>query len=293
MALNGIDIASYQQNIDLSKVPCDFVIIKATQGTKYVNPDFDRAYEQALKLGKCIGVYHYASSGGAKAEVTHFVETAKKCIGKAIFVLDWEQGDNANFKNPSYARVFLEAVKEKIGYTPMIYMSKSVCREYNWTAVASVYPLWVAQYASNAITGYKTNPWTDKGGYGAWKSPTIFQYASTGRLKNWNGNLDLDIAYLTKEEWATMAGSKTSETKTSTVSETSDAYKVGTYTLTDVKYGDKGEMVKFLQQLLNAKGASLVIDGAFGDATLKALADYDVSIKNIKCGKGTWTQLLK
>ena len=36
MALNGIDIASYQAWLDLSKVPCDFVIIKVTQGTRCV-----------------------------------------------------------------------------------------------------------------------------------------------------------------------------------------------------------------------------------------------------------------
>ncbi|HBA0083961.1 TPA: endolysin, partial [Enterococcus faecium] len=54
--MNGIDISSHQTGIDLSKVPCDFVIIKATGGTGYVNPDCDRAFQQALALGKKIGV---------------------------------------------------------------------------------------------------------------------------------------------------------------------------------------------------------------------------------------------
>ena len=31
MTMNGIDIASHQTGIDLGKVPCDFVIAKATQ----------------------------------------------------------------------------------------------------------------------------------------------------------------------------------------------------------------------------------------------------------------------
>ena len=47
MSMNGIDISNWQKGIDLTKVPCDFVIIKATQGTDYVNPDYDRAYQQA------------------------------------------------------------------------------------------------------------------------------------------------------------------------------------------------------------------------------------------------------
>nr|DAE89984.1 MAG TPA: hypothetical protein [Caudoviricetes sp.] len=36
MSLNGIDIASYQTGIDLSVVPCDFVIVKATEGTDVI-----------------------------------------------------------------------------------------------------------------------------------------------------------------------------------------------------------------------------------------------------------------
>ncbi|HEN8406644.1 TPA: endolysin, partial [Enterococcus faecium] len=43
--MNGIDISSHQTGIDLSKVPCDFVNIKATGGTGYVNPDCDRAFQ--------------------------------------------------------------------------------------------------------------------------------------------------------------------------------------------------------------------------------------------------------
>ena len=62
--MNGIDISSYQTGIDLSKVPCDFVIIKATGGTGYVNPDCDRVFKQALALGKKIGVYHFANEKG-------------------------------------------------------------------------------------------------------------------------------------------------------------------------------------------------------------------------------------
>ena len=38
--------------------------------------------------------------------------------------------------------------------------------------------------------------------------------------------------------------------------------------------GDKGEAVKELQTLLNAKGASLKVDGLFGTATLNALIHF-------------------
>ena len=54
MTLNGIDISSWQSNINVGKegVSADFVIIKATGGTGYINPDCDRAFQQAISSGK-------------------------------------------------------------------------------------------------------------------------------------------------------------------------------------------------------------------------------------------------
>lgn len=207
MSLFGIDISSWQSGIDLSVVPCDFVIIKATQGTGYVNPDYNRAVKQAEKQKKLIGLYHYASSGGAVAEADFFLKTVKSYIKKAVLVLDWESGDNVNYEaGPKYAKQFLDRVYEKTGIRPLIYISKSVCRFYDWSKVAKYYKLWVAQYANNEAVGYIQKPWTDSYGYGPWKSPAIFQYSSNGRLKGWNNGLDVNIAYLSKTEWQKLAG---------------------------------------------------------------------------------------
>lgn len=201
--MNGIDIASYQAGINLSVVPCDFVIVKATEGTGYVNPDFDRAYDQAVAFGKLVGIYHYAngkSSGAAEAD--YFLYWVGDRVGTAILVLDWEQGGNAAWGNVAYAKAFLDRVYEKTGVRPLIYMSKSVCYGYNWTSVASDYGLWVAQYANYNPTGYQSDPWTDSNGYGAWRNgPVIFQYSSSGHLAGWNGNLDLNVAYMDAEAW--------------------------------------------------------------------------------------------
>ena len=35
--MDGIDISAWQDTIDITKVPCDFVIVKATEGTDYKN----------------------------------------------------------------------------------------------------------------------------------------------------------------------------------------------------------------------------------------------------------------
>ena len=205
MSLNGIDIASYQAGINLAAVPCDFVIIKATQSTNYLNPDFNRAYQQAKDTGKLIGVYHYAGGGGAKNEADYFLSKIGHCIGNAILVLDWETDQNPNFNNLTYAKAFLDRVASKTGVNPMIYMSKSVCSQFDWSGFTSRYALWVAQYANNNTTGYQASPWTDNRGYGAWKAPSIFQYSSHGRLAGWGADLDLNIAYMDRNGWMKFA----------------------------------------------------------------------------------------
>jgi len=201
MSMNGIDISHWQDGINLNVILCDFVIVKATQGTKFVDPCCDKFYQAAKRAGKKLGVYHFAdgkSSGTAEAD--HFIQNVKGYIGEAILVLDWEA--DALKKGVAYAKEFLDRVFEVTGVRPLIYMSKSVCREYDWSSVvATNYGLWMAQYANKERTGYKAEPWTDKKGMGAFKSCAIFQYSSAGSLPGYNGNLDLDIAYMTPAAW--------------------------------------------------------------------------------------------
>ena len=71
MSMNGIDISNHQKGLDVSKVPCDFVIMKATEGTTFVDKYCDGFYQQAKRIGKKLGVYHFASgksSGTAEAD---------------------------------------------------------------------------------------------------------------------------------------------------------------------------------------------------------------------------------
>ena len=219
MNLRGIDIANYQKTLDITKIVADFVIIKVSEGTHYVNPSFEKHYKQASQSNKLIGFYHYSNGKDAKSEADYFLKNIGSKIGTGILCLDWEGQNNSLFgrgKDVSWCRAFADRIYEKTGIRIFIYMSKSVCREHNWSAVAVNCYLWVAQYKNYNKTGYQTNPWTDSKGYGAWKSPTIFQYTSSGRLNNYSGNLDLDIAYISKEQWKEYATSTKNKTTTTT-----------------------------------------------------------------------------
>lgn len=262
--MNGIDISRWQKDIRLSRVPCDFVIVKATQGTGYVSPTFKQQITSAESLGKYLGIYHYASSGGAAAEAEHFLQTVVDYIGKAILVLDWEGEQNENFNNPSYALDFLNYVKSKTGVTPFIYMSKSVCRQYKWD---SEYPLWCAQYKNQQPSGYQAQPWTDAKGFGAWQSPKIFQYSSKGQLDGYSGNLDLDLAYMDGAEWLSYAQGKV------IVKEPEDH---GSFDLPTIRRGSSGKAVKLWQVILGIEA-----DGLFGIITQEETRQFQLE-NNLK-----------
>ena len=61
--------------------------------------------------------------------------------------------------------------------------------------------LWVAQYADDSQTGYQDSPWNE----GAYEC-AIRQYSSHGRLSGWDGDLDLDKAYMDADAWAAYVG---------------------------------------------------------------------------------------
>ena len=200
-SMNGIDVSSWQTGINTRTINADFVICKATEGTGYVNPDCDRAYQQAKASGKEVGVYHFATGSGAIAEADYFVDNIQGYIGEAVLALDWEAG--AVFQGPGYAKAFLDRVYQRTGVKPMIYMSNSTIHAYDWSAVvAADYGLWNAGYYAGYTPFYGYNPDAPLiGGTGPWEFAAMYQYTSSGYLSGWSGALDLNVFYGDKAAW--------------------------------------------------------------------------------------------
>ena len=213
--LNGIDIASYQADIDVSKVEADFVIVKVSGGTSYVN---DKAHgaarnwrdiaNEVLKAGKLLGLYHYVceydSEPGGKAEANFFLKQIKGFEGKAVLCLDFEA--HAQSMPVSYAKAWLDTVASKTGSTPMFYGYASYINSRNHSAI-SKYPLWMASYLNRYEwgQGYVSNP-DNTWDTGSWAKMTMYQYASTRTIKGYGGRLDVNVFYGTREDWAKLAG---------------------------------------------------------------------------------------
>lgn len=205
--MNGIDVSNWQRGIDVTQMHgVEFVIAKATEGTSYVNPDCDRVYQDAKNSGKKTGVYHFARKGDAIVQAKYFVNHISGYIGHSVLVLDYES--SAVDQGVGWAKDWLDAVYNMTGVKPVIYMSNSVIHRYDWSSVSEHYSLWNAGYYSgyNTIYGFVDNP-PLRGSLGEFYDNTVlYQYTSSGRLRGWSGNLDLDIFYGDNADWDKLAG---------------------------------------------------------------------------------------
>ena len=273
MSMNGIDISNYQATLDLAKVPCDFVIVKATQGTSYVNPSCDKHVQQALKLNKPFGVYHYISGVGATAEADYFIDNCKNYIGHGILCLDWESNQNNEWGNESYLESVVDRIKTRTGINPIIYVQASRYQQVKAVADRQNCGLWIAQYANNNTTGYQTTPWNE-GAY----TCAIRQYASNGHLNGYDGALDLDKFYGDLNAWNKYAGATTTTTvkpaaTTTTPTTTTPTIIAGKYVVTvdALKVRNKPSLSgKALAQYSKGQTVTLQAGGTIADGYIWA-----------------------
>lgn len=186
---HGIDISSHQAGLNVGAIWADFVIVKATEDDDYVNPYTVSQAQATLGASKRLGFYHFARPGDAAAQARYFVSAVGALRAKATLWLDWEA--NAVAQGPGWAKTFLDTVKSLTGATPGIYMNGSAVNGYDWSAVASQYPLWYAGGPNYSDYGSSySDPAVPNVSY--WGQPLIHQYTEDGRLPGYSGTLDLN-----------------------------------------------------------------------------------------------------
>lgn len=213
MSLNLIDIASWQANIDLATVfannPLDGIIVKATEGTGYVNPYCDKWVQWCRQNGKPWGFYHFLNGNDPVAEAHYFIKHTENYFGDGLPAADYE-GSIVSSYGTYYLRRWLETAYQETGVRPLVYCNLSTIQSdvNGFRSIAEDgFPLWLAQWMGN-ITGFQPNP-PQKGSYEPFKKLWVHQYTDRGNLNGFSGALDLDIFYGTAEDWNRLAGKGT------------------------------------------------------------------------------------
>jgi hypothetical protein len=88
MTVTGIDIAGYQSS-DYATQGQNFVIVKATEGTSYLNPKHAAQVATGRAHGLVVGHYHFARPGSMTAQADYFLEHSSARPGD-VLAFDWE-----------------------------------------------------------------------------------------------------------------------------------------------------------------------------------------------------------
>lgn len=210
MALFGIDISNWQEGLDLARVPFDFAIFKATEGTSFVDRAFKGWADWCMAHGKRFGAYVFArdeSYASYEAQASYFIAAVRPYLGHCTLWLDWENTSYSSLQHDvSGAMRFLREIERLSGHKPGIYMNQSCAASHDWSRVSAAgYPLWGAGYTTMADRwGYATpSRWWD---FGAWGGCSIRQYSSTTYLSGYSGHLDVNCMWESASWWDEMAG---------------------------------------------------------------------------------------
>ena len=194
----GIDVSGWQGEIDFEKIKnagVEFIIIKVggsagTYGDYYVDSKFLRNIELANEYDIDVGIYYYSYAETIEQSIRDAKWVVEQLKGHKITLpvaFDWENWDYFNSYTVSFyeltkmATSFLDVI-EKAGYKGMNYSSKSYL-ERIWLKMD--YPTWLAHY-------------TDHTNYA---KPYIFwQMCNNGRIDGIDGDVDIDIMYIEKNE---------------------------------------------------------------------------------------------
>lgn len=196
----------------------DVVMVKATQGTGYVNPKCDVDYQAAKKKGKLLGFYHYCGGGNAKAEAQYFYKNTKNYVGEAVPAVDWESYQNASWGDSNYVRQFVDEYHNLSGVWPLIYVQSSALNQV--ANCSKICGLWVACYPSMnwkswSIPNMKVNT-------SPWSTYTVWQFTGD--------NMDRNLVNTTKDGWRRLA--KATKAKPAEKPKKSEwKKKAGTFTL--------------------------------------------------------------
>ena len=202
--MRGVDVSNWQCNIDTGALDADFVVAGATWGvggltnvclTAGVNQAANYQLGRAMDTGKSVGVYHYAMGNDARREADFYVDNVKGYVGRAVLALDWESQDNPQFGNGTWIDTWVRRVYERTHVWPVIYLQASALGQLS-VYVREHCGVWVAQYASNAATGWQSRPWN----YGLY-GEAMRQYTSNGYVPGYAGRLDLNCFRGERWQW--------------------------------------------------------------------------------------------
>ena len=192
MAIKGIDVSEFQEEIDWDKVKNDgieFAILRVGFGMDIKSQDdkyIERNISECERLGIPIGVYLFSYADSITKAGSEAEHTLRLVAGHKLPLGVWydiEDNDTSGSIEKSYLTQIINkycGIIKNAGYDVGIYASLSWLNNKIDSSVQKKYPIWVAQY-------YKECQYDGK--------YLIWQYSSDGKVSGIAGNVDMNYYY--------------------------------------------------------------------------------------------------
>lgn len=253
--MKGIDISSFQENIDFNAAKnggVEAVYIKATEGVNFVDKLAQQHTQGACGAGLLFGYYHFMSENSDPA--TQAVDFYNAIIGigfTLVPVLDIESNNNCRSATEITDRVlvFLEKFKELTGINCIIYTGGYFGRDLLDSRVKG-YKAWIANYGVDTPmeTGFT--------------SVVGHQYTERGSIAGYDGNIDMNNF----NNGILMDGSTVTFNPTPVYTESS--------TCIANSFLGTSHKIKLVQLILNYLGYDIVPDGVCGPITANLVGAF-------------------
>lgn len=172
----GNDIAKYQGDVDFNvyKNNSNFVIVKSTEGSSYIDPKFSRNQSEARRVGLPLGYYHFARpdlGNSPEAEADFYLKTLGEVRDGEVLTLDYECPNQVQ-AHVEWCKKFMERVSSKLnGLKCLIYLNQSQVTKFDWSSIVNAgYGLWIASYTYD--------PNKNNFNKGQWKTVAIQQWTN-------------------------------------------------------------------------------------------------------------------
>lgn len=182
----GLDISHHEKIIDWNKFinNYDFMILKATEGTNFIDGTFRHRWETLARLNIQRGAYHFFRCDKNPIEqAKHFLNTVGSFNPSDWLILDIETLDNQTIEEVRMKiKAFLNHIEKTTGKIPVFYSYFYFIEHLELGEEFSKYPLWVADYRGKGV--FIPKPWKDA---------FIFQYSDKLQVPGINGLCDGNI----------------------------------------------------------------------------------------------------
>ena len=154
---DGIDVSSYQQDIDWEAVSKDhnikFAYVKATEGASYTSPHYIKNIRNARQHGVKVGSYHFMrTTSSIKSQFENFRRSVNRDEQDLVPMIDIEVKEPWNRKElMDSVAAFAQMIIDYYGCIPMIYASSSFYNNY-LNPYFNKFPLFIARYSSTPPT---------------------------------------------------------------------------------------------------------------------------------------------